>query len=199
MLECLKELFISGGEDPWAKEILRIEQESGGVILGSTLNQISRSIMNVAALSVLESKRSKGSLNAMPQPRFWFKMQGHVGDSCQSKTLNLARAGNLRLGNRMANIHGKQWKICPWCFKEGFTVRLAETHVILSCRVVKAIQQREGISKYCSTQLRHGEKNWHRILCNYLGQDRADWTELHQRGASINHVLVAWLGKTKDV
>ena len=106
-----------------------MEQEIGGVILGSTIRQISRTITNVAALSVLESKRSKGSLNAMPQPRFWFKIQGHVGDSWQSKTLNLARAGNLRLGNRMANTHGKQWKICPWCLKEGFTVRLSETHV----------------------------------------------------------------------
>ena len=129
MLECLKELFINGGEDPWAKEILRMDQEIGGEILGSTLRQMSRAITNVAALSVLESKRSKGSLNAMPQPRFWFKMQGHIGDSWQSKTLNLARAGNLRLGNRMANTHGKQWKICPWCLKEGFTVRLSETHV----------------------------------------------------------------------
>ena len=74
-------------------------------------------------------------------------MQGHVGDSWQSKTLNLARAGNLRLGNRMANIHGKQWKTCPWCLKEGFTVKLEETYVILSCRAVRAIGHREGISK----------------------------------------------------
>ena len=80
-LECLKELFINGGEDPWAKEILRMELEIGGEILGSTLRQISRAIKNVAALSVLESKWSNGSLNAMPQPRLWFKMQGHVGDS----------------------------------------------------------------------------------------------------------------------
>ena len=69
MLECLKELLINGGEDPWAKEILRMEQEIGGEILGSTLRQISRAITNVAALSVLESRRSKGSLNAIPGPR----------------------------------------------------------------------------------------------------------------------------------
>ena len=62
--------------------------------------------------------------------------------------------------------------------------------------VPQGICHREGIRKYCATQLRHGEKNWHRILRNYLGQDR---TKLHQRGASKNQVLVAWLGKTKDL
>ena len=48
----------------------------------------------------------------MPQPREWFKLQEHVDDSMVSMTLNQARCGNLKLGNRMANKEGKQWKVC---------------------------------------------------------------------------------------
>ena len=78
----------------------------------------------------------------MPQPREWFKLQEHVDDSMVSMTLNQARCGNLKLGNRMANKEGKQWKVCLCCELRGITARLSESLVILQCEATKQMSDR---------------------------------------------------------
>ena len=59
---------------------------------------------DVAIGDVLDAKREHSSLQFQPQPREWFKLQDHVNDSRRSKIINMARSGNLQLGNRSGVI-----------------------------------------------------------------------------------------------
>ena len=49
--------------------------------------------------------------------------------------LNMARSGNLLMGNRMQNKFGKQWKMCPGCRIIGQDGKLDERHMILTPQV----------------------------------------------------------------
>ena len=135
----------------------------------------------------------------MPQPRNWFAFPDHVNDFWQNKALCIVRAGNSKLGNRMKNIHGKQWKECPWRLKEGERVSLAETHVVLSCLATRRVREREGVADFRNLKLNEGLVDLHKILSSYLGQDGATSTELLSRGASIQIILQNWLDATENL
>ena len=72
MLECVKEVFSHDMDDPWAREILDIEEEIGISIVNSRLKEVYRHISHAAAIKVLEAKRECSSLDRMPQPQSWF-------------------------------------------------------------------------------------------------------------------------------
>ena len=195
MLECIKELFTCR-DDPWAEDILNLENEIGISIANSTLKEVHKQITHAAALFVLDNKRECSSLNLMPQPQAWFTLPGHVNDSWQSKAMSVTRAGNAKLGNRMQNIHGKQWKDCPWCMRNGCKMRLSETHVLLSCKASWRVRKQQGVSNYREEKFRAGILDQHKILRNYLGDDGATSSELLSRGASLQLILQHWLETT---
>ena len=113
--ECVQEMLDETDEDLWIKDIREIEGGIGEPIKGMKIRGLKKAILEVAALDVLEAKQAHPSLNSMPQPGSWFRLQSHVNDSMDSKTLNQIRTGKAQLGNRMKNRLGKQWKLCPWC------------------------------------------------------------------------------------
>ena len=110
MLECVKEVFSHETDDPCAREILDIEEEIGMSIVNRRLKEVYRQIHHAVVIKVLEAKREFSSLDQMPQHQSWFPLPPYINDSWQSKAPNMVRAGNFKLGNRMANMHGKQWK-----------------------------------------------------------------------------------------
>ena len=130
VMECIKDLLISR-EDPWAADLLKIEDEIGICIANNALKEVYSQITHAAAVFVLGCKQGFESLNQMPQPRNWFTLPDYVNDSWQSKALCMVQAGNSKLGNRMKNIHGKQWKECPWCLKEGESETLRNSDIII--------------------------------------------------------------------
>ena len=115
------ELAETGRADTWMAEIIDIEELLGATIPSFTLRQLRKQLEIKAAMFVLKVKQQHESTRAMPQPRVWFKLQEHVDDSLGSMTLNQARGGNLKLGNRMPSKEGKQWKVCPFCEHRGIT------------------------------------------------------------------------------
>ena len=60
--------------------------------------------------------------------------------------LNMARSGNLLLGNRMQNKFGKQWKMCPGCRITGQDGKLDERHMILRGPLVASTQWWKSLS-----------------------------------------------------
>ena len=115
--ECVKELQDQGADDPWIKLILETEGEIGTPIEVLKLKELKEKVIERAVIFFLGEKRDHVSLRSQPQPSEWFRLQNHVNDSRCSMVLNMARSGNLLLGNRMQNKFGKQWKMCPGCRK----------------------------------------------------------------------------------
>ena len=154
--ECLQEVMEPEAEDQWFNDINRIEEEIGISIAALTKTQVTSRIVDAAVQFVLDNKREHPSVICMPQPERWFVQQHHVTDLVHSKVLNMTRAGNLGLGNRMKNRNDKQYKLCPWCKHQGVDVRLNEPHVILMCWTVKDIQLQQRIKMHCPDEFRDG-------------------------------------------
>ena len=121
--ECLQEVMVPEAEDQWFNDIKQIEEEIGISIAALTTTQVTSRIVDAAVQFVLDNKREHPSVICMPQPERWFVQQHHVTDLVHSKVLNMTRAGNLGLGNRMKNRNDKQYKLCPWCKHQGVDVR----------------------------------------------------------------------------
>ena len=170
--ECVQEMLDVTDEDPWIKDIREIEVAIGEPIQGMTIRGLKKAILEVAASDVLEAKQAHPSMSSMPQPVSWFRLQSHVNDSMESKTLNQIRAGNAQLGNRMKNRLGKQWKLCPWCGVCGRNYSLRESHVILLCGANRVERQVEGVAKYLEDKMRSGVSEPYLILREYLGGTR---------------------------
>lgn len=133
----------------------------------------------------------------MPQPRVWFRLQGHVNDTKASMTLNQTRAGNLKLGNRMKNAYGMQGKNCPWCARQGTNAVLNEAHVIMACQAVSRLRDYHGISDYVRGSMSTRPTPMGRILRNYLGQDGADSKTILKRGYAIHKLTTSWFKATQ--
>jgi len=193
MQEGLRDIISVGGEDPWVQEISTIEAALGKSITRFTLKELKSRISHVASLAVLDIKREHDSVSSLPQPRTWFVLQPHVNDSWYSKILNMTRAGNMRLGNRMKNRKDIQVKYCPWCEAQSIRVRLNESHLILSCGGVKEERTKEGVQAYFR---RHsGKMANHLVLRMYLGQDGSKPDALRLRGATIHRIVEAWFNR----
>jgi len=110
--------------------------------------------------------------------------------------LNMARSGNLLLGNRMQNKFSKQWKMCPGCRKSGQDVKLDEGHVILRCPLVSRTRYSTGIEEFVN---RHQGLSTSIILRKYLGPDRAGMWELRNRVVRIHQLVGQWLIRTRNL
>ena len=101
---------------------------------------------------------------------------------------------NLKLGNRMANKEGKQWKVCLCCELRGITARLSESLVILQCEATKQMRDRLQISTYIQELMTKIK-----VLRDYLGQDVADMAELRPCGLNIYKLTKHWINVRKEL
>ena len=197
--ECLDEMSKEEEVDPWLKDIQYIEEELQANIIDLTKKKLKDKIINAAVQFVLDQKRQHKSVDCMPQPSTWFKIQPHVTDSTMSKILNRTRAGNMELGNRTKNRWGLQWKQCPWCLDKGVQQRLSEVHVILLCPAVKDERQRLGIKEMCYGKWRNGTMEPHISLRGFLGQDGALPVELLKRARLVHQLVEMWFSRVSTV
>ena len=79
--ECLDEMSKEEEVDPWMEDIHSIEEELQASIVDLTKKELKAKIINAAAQFVLDQKRQHKSVDCMPQPSTWFKIQPHVTDS----------------------------------------------------------------------------------------------------------------------
>ena len=71
-------------------------------------------MLRVAAVAfVMSVKSSHVSVSAVVQPWEWFRLQGHVNNSLDSKYLCMVRGGNAQLGNWFKNRYGFKYEGCP--------------------------------------------------------------------------------------
>ena len=195
--ECLKELIDGEGQDdPWVVDIRKIEAELQESIPTLTKPGLKKKLDNIAIDFVLSVKRDHQSVCSMPQPEKWFKIQPHITDGDISRYLNLTRAGNLGLGNRMKNINGDQFKMCPWCEKRGVNVRLKEPHVLLICPGIRDIRTSLEIINQCPEQFRKGLMLPHIALKYFLGEDGSSPVVLRKRAIAIRQMVSVWLNRT---
>lgn len=193
--ECVKELRDQGADDPGMKLILETEGEIGTPIEVLKLKELKEKVIERAVIFVLDEKMDHVSLRSQPQPSEWFRLQNHVNDSRCSMVLNMARSGNLLLGNRMQNKFGKQWKMCPGCRKIGQDVKLDEGHMILRCPLVSSTRHSTGVEEFIN---HHQGQSTSIILRKYLGQDRAGMVELRNRAVHIHQLVGQWLIRTRN-
>ena len=138
---------------------------------------------------VLERKRQFVSLNCMPTPRVWFKLQPHVCDSTVGGVLNRLRAGDAGLGNRRPNIHGSTTKWCPLCLNKGIVNRLSEHHVVVSCQAVAYERSATGLGA-----LMIGRPHISRAcLTGIVVGDNVSKEVLLKRTAKISLLLDRWM------
>ena len=197
--ECLDEMSKEEEVDPWMEDIHSIEEELQASIVDLTKKELKAKIINAAAQFVLDQKRQHKSVDCMPQPSTWFKIQPHVTDSAMSKVLNRTRAGNMELGNITKNRWGLQWKQCPWCLDKGVQQRLSEVHVILLCPVVKDERLRLGIKEMCYGKWRNGAMEPQISLMGFLGQDGAHPAELLKRARLVHQLVEMWFSRVSTV
>ena len=196
LTECLKETMENPDEDEWARDIKEIEEAIETNIPDLSLKQLREKINDVAIGDVLDAKREHSSLQSQPQPREWFKLQDHVNDSRRSKIINMARSGNLQLGNRMKNKYGNQWKTCPVCCANGPDVRLNEAHVILECPATNEERRKAGLVSYIQQYPGKASKY---IMRRYLGQDGCGRLKLLNRACDIHTIAERWMIRTQHL
>ena len=196
LTECIKEVMENHEEDEWAKDIKEIEEAIEANIPDLSLKQLREKVNDVAIREVLDVKSQHISLQSQPQPQEWFKLQDHINDSRRSKILNMARSGNLQLGNRMKNKYGKQWKVCPVCSVTGPDTRLNETHVILECPATNEERKKAGLDNYIQQYPGMTKKY---ILRRYLGQDGCGRLRLLNRARDIHTIVERWLIRTQHL
>ena len=196
LTECLKETMENPDEDEWARDIKEIEEAIETNIPDLSLKQLREKINDVAIGDVLDAKREHSSLQSQPQPREWFKLQDHVNDSRRSKIINMARSGNLQLGNRMKNKYGNQWKTCPVCCANGPDVRLNEAHVILECPATNEERRKAGLVSYIQQYPGKASKY---IMRRYLGQDGRGRLKLLNRACDIHTIAERWMIRTQHL
>ena len=181
--ECLRVVMENPEEDEWARDNKEIEDAIKSNIPDLSLSQLRKKVINVAVETVQEAKQGLQSLQSQPQPREWFKLPEHVNDCRQSKIINMARSGNLQLGNRMRNKYGNQWKTCPICSTNSRYVKLNEPHVLLECPVTTIERKNCGIGEY---EEKYQGISTKYIFRRYLGQDGCSRMKLLKRARNIH-------------
>ena len=127
-------------------------------------SRLKKRLTEIAVQGVLKQKRRFVSLNCMPIPLVWFKLQPHVCDSKAGGLLNRLRAGDAGLGNRRPNIHGSTTKWCPLCLDKGLVNHLSEHHVVVSCQALAYERSATGLGALMSGSTRCSSTVLSRIL-----------------------------------
>ena len=159
----------------------------GGQRLVGPKRLLKSSLKGVAVNNILSQKRELSSLACMPQPRHWFKLQGHVDDSVEMRTFNRVRVGDVGLGNRRPNPMGKLYSHCPYCINKGVVCKPTEHHVIIKCLSVSHERNQFNIPECLVNSL--GSKT---TLRKYLGEDNPGVPELHIRASHIHTIIECW-------
>ena len=152
-------------------------------------SRLKKRLTEITVQGVLKQKRRLVSLNCMPTPLVWFKLQPHVCDSNAGGLLNRLRAGDAGLGNRHPNIHGSTTKWCPLCLDKGLVSHLSEHHVVLSCQALAYERSATGLgalmtgSTWCSST----------VLTRILGGDNASKGVLLKRSEKLCLLLERWM------
>ena len=152
-------------------------------------SRLKKRLTEIAVQGVLKQKRRFVSLNCMPIPLVWFKLQPHVCDSKAGGLLNRLRAGDAGLGNRRPNIHGSTTKWCPLCLDKGLVSHLSEHHVVVSCQALANERSSTGLgvlmtgSTWCSST----------VLTRILGGDNASKGVLLKRSEKLCLLLERWM------
>ena len=184
--------------DPWTKSWMDIQSQVGNIMNFKTKKLLIQAITYKAVSYVVGIKTQHATLNAVPQPWDWFRLQVHVNDSRASKTLCQVRGGNAQLGNRYKNRFGKKYEWCPYCATLGVQEKLNEAHVILVCPCVSNQRRSFHISNYMATYRTKGPISNINLLSKYLGGDGANNKELMDRGRKLNVLIEKWISTTHD-
>ena len=198
LISVLRHLLESPG-DPWVKAWMNIQSDIGIIADFERKQLLVKAMSDRAVKFVIRVLRTHSSMDTLPQPWSWFKLQPYVTDSKASKTLSMVRGGNAQLGNRYKNRYGEVHVWCPLCLLNGTRVRLAESHVILSCPTVARERCRLKITSYAAIARRKGWITNVSILKAYLGGDGTPKTKLLDRGRKMAVLLDAWLSASEGL
>jgi len=168
----------------------------GRLGIGSLQHVRKRTLRNkLRDLHIAETLSTKASLSSllwMPDPVSWFTLQPHVNDSNEFRVLSMFRAGDAGLGNRRPNMHGKSYKICPWCNELGMTVPLNELHVGAVCPGVGFVRRTKNINQYLETNV-SVSRPLGVIFKDFLGGDGANAQTMAVRAAALSCILESWI------
>ena len=187
ILKAVFDSVMRSPQDPWASQVKALKAAVGVHQLDGSKRLVKSMLKDVAVGNILQQKRELTSLSCMPQPRKWFKLQDHVNDSAEIRTLNRVRAGDAGLGNRRPNKGGQFYSHCPYCLSLGKAVKLSEYHVLLECQSVWYERTQFKVPKIPVNS--PGSKN---ALRKFIGGDNAGATELHERARKIHRILTRW-------
>ena len=129
------------------------------------------------------------SLNCMPTPQVWFKLQPHICDSKAGGFLNRLRAGDAGLGNCRPNIHGSTTKWCPLCLSKGLVSHLSEYHVVVSCQAVAYERSASGLGVLMTGSTRSSTT----VLTRIFGGDNASRELLLKRADKLSLMQDRWM------
>ena len=180
---------IGARDDPWARMVGELVAELGLDVFEGPKSRLKKRLTETMINGVLEQKRQLVSLNCMPTPRVWFKLQPHVCDSTVGGVLNRLRAGDAGLGNRRPNIHGSSTKWCPLCLNKGIVNRLSEHHVVVSCQAVAYERSATGLGALMIGRPQSSRAT----LMGILGGDNVSKEVLLKRTAKISLLLDRWM------
>ena len=154
----------TSAHDPWARMVGDLVSELGVGVFDGPKSRLKKRLTEVAVQGGLRQKRQFVSLNCMPTPQVWFKLQPHVCDGKTGGILNRLRAGDAGLGNRRPNIHGSTTKWCPLCLNKGLVSHLSEHHVVVSCQAVAYERSASGLGVLMTGSTRSSTTVLTRIL-----------------------------------
>ena len=86
LLAVLQEL-LRYQEDPWTKSWLDIHREIGIITNFQSKQALQKALQHMSIRNIMRTKQVHSTMEVVPQPLEWFKLQDHVSDS---------RTGNLR-------------------------------------------------------------------------------------------------------
>ena len=107
LLAVLQELLRSQ-EDPWTKSWLDIQREIGIITNFQSKQALQNALQHMSIRNIMRTKQVHSTMEVVPQPVEWFKLQDHVSDSRASRDLCCVRGGNALLGNRFKNRYEKE-------------------------------------------------------------------------------------------
>jgi len=179
----------TAAHDPWARMVGDLVSELGIEAFDGPKSRLKKRLTEVAIQGVLRQKKRFVSLNCMPTPQIWFKLQPHVCDSKAGGLLNRLRAGDAGLGNRRPNIHGSTTKWCPLCLNKGLVSHLSEAHVVVSCQAVAYERSASGLGVLMTNSTRSDTT----VLTRILGGDNASREVLLKRADKLSLLLDRWM------
>ena len=107
LLAVLQEL-LRYQEDPWTKSWLDIHREIGIITNFQSKQALQKALQHMSIRNIMRTKQVHSTMEVVPQPVEWFKLQDHVSDSRASRDLCCVRGGNALLGNRFKNRYEKE-------------------------------------------------------------------------------------------